>query len=320
MKKQNFIYKKLHTVNDFLRRKFFAVFFIILFLVVFFPGSKPPIIPILRKGFGGGESADIASSSPHLFSGNQVIQKTISMDRSIAHAESGGSNNNENRKIVKSGSLNLEVEDTEISREKIESLISAQQGIITNLSSYRVRQDSLAYNFTIRVPEQHMDKLIENLEKMGEKTSENFSMRDITMFYSDTENQLKNLKTRRESLRKMMSRKTDKLSDVLEIDRELSTVQNQIDSLSRLQIKRDYDTEYSTLMLNLAPTPKIGDLTSPKWSGKKSWKISVNKLINAAQNIADKAIQIVVFSPIWLPLFFFLWLLRKKFWKKKLRL
>ena len=61
--------------------------------------------------------------------------------------------------------------------------------------------------------------------------SDNIYIVDDDFLYN--ENRLKNLYARRERLRKMMNEKTDKISDILSVDRELSNVQLEIERLEK---------------------------------------------------------------------------------------
>lgn len=220
------------------------------------------------------------------------------------------------RKIIKNASLDLEVENTEETKVLIEKEVENLEGFVTNLNSWEVRPQNLAYNFTVRVPVEKLDTLLSNLSKLGIKKSESFSTNDITAQYADTKNQLKNLELRRERLRELLKFKTESLADVLQVDREINNVQNQIERLEATQQKRDNDVAYSTLRLTINPEVQIGDAANPNWSMGKSWKTSINELISAAQSIANKAIKLIVFAPIWGPVLVAGILIRRRVSKK----
>ena len=216
------------------------------------------------------------------------------------------------RKIIKNASLTIEVDDTEITKDLVEEKVKELGGAITNMNSYEVRPGVLAYNLTLRVPSDKLEVALENIASLGIKKNESFNSRDITEQYLDTANQIKNLEARRDRLRELMKFKTDNLNDVLQIDRELSSVQNQIENLQRTQKRRDTDVAYSIINLNIQPKPQIGDFSSPaEWNLERTWKEAVNDLIHSLQNLAKKAIQIIVYAPIWLPILIILWLIQK---------
>jgi hypothetical protein len=220
------------------------------------------------------------------------------------------------RKIIKNASLIIEVDNTDDSKKMVEVEISKVGGSITNLNSWETRPGILAYNLTIRIPSEKLETAILNLSKIGTKKGENFSTTDITSQYFDTENRLKNLRIRRDRIRELMEKKSDNLKDVLEIDRELASVQNEIENLERTQKQRDTNVSFSTLQLTINPEPQIGDFQNSEWSVGKSWKVAVNDLLKTSRNIVDKVIQIFVYSPIWIPILLIFFFVRRRFCKK----
>lgn len=221
------------------------------------------------------------------------------------------------RKIIKNGSLELEVEDTQNAKKEAEDQIQDLGGSITHSNSWEIRPNILAYNMTLRVPSEKFEEAIEKLSFLGIKKSESFSTSDITAQYRDTENRLKNLESRRERLRELMERETTNLADVLQIDKELSNVQTQIENLQQTLRRHDANVAYSVLQLTLRPEPQIGDVQNPHWSAQKTWRQAMNELIQDAQKLADKFIFLIAYIPIWVPLLIIFWWLKKKFWNKK---
>ena len=215
------------------------------------------------------------------------------------------------RKIIRNASLQVEVSDTETAQELVGNKVQELNGRITNLNSYEVRQGVLSYNFTVRVPSDMLNKAMEEFTKMGVKKSESINEQDITAQYTDTESRLKNLEVRRDRLRELMDRETDNLADVLQIDRELSNVQQQIENYERTLKRHDTNVAFSILNLSLQPEPQIGDFQTPEWTVKKSWKQSVNDLIISLQEILDNGIQLLVFAPIWIPILLVLWAIQR---------
>ncbi len=235
----------------------------------------------------------------------------------FAETNNGYVPNAEDRKIIKNGSISVEVADTEKARGEAEAQIATLKGEITNMNSWEVRPGVLSYNFTVRVPFDKLDEAMEKLAFLGVKKSENISTNDITAQYSDTENQLKNLKSRRDRLRELMDRETKDLGDVLAVDRELSSVQNQIENLERMQSRRDVNVSHSTLNLSLMPETQIGDISDPHWTFTKSWRMAINDLIGSAHDLADKLIKVIAYIPLWVPALIVLWILKVKFVDKK---
>ncbi len=257
-------------------------------------------------GYAGGEMA-ILPSSP--------MTKSLSFrgnDKIMMQSDEGFSGNlNQARKQIKNGSLILEVEMPEEARILVEQEVENLDGFITSLNSWSVRPKVLAYRMQIKVPAESLEVLIKNLTNIGIKKSENFSVSDITAPYEDTENKLSSLRSRRDRLRKMMEEKTEDLSNVLEIDRELARVQTEIEVLSSTQKRRDTNIAYATLGLTLQPAPIVQEFQSSEWDIQKTWKNAINSFIVDARKILDELVKIAVYLPIWLPALLIIWLIKR---------
>ncbi len=291
-------------INHFIKNNFFTGLVIIALAWYFWPEGNTPIayksFNQVSRSMGIQEESFTEVASLDMDDGISMRKMASSyIQPPVANAQFEPET--EDRKIVKNASLQLEVGNTEEAKTLSEAEVTALNGYITNQNSWEVRTGTLAYNMTIRIPSENLENLIENLTNLGIKRGENYSIRDITAQYMDTANQIINLETRRERLRKLMEFETESLSDVLQVDRELTNVQNQIDNLKRTQKGRDIDVAYSTLQLSLNPEPEIGDFNSPDWNLDRSWRQSVNDFIHDARSIVDKLIKVIVYTPIWLP-------------------
>jgi len=247
--------------------------------------------------------------------GDVRMVKSMAAPR-IAQADSSYAPDAENRKIIKNGNLSLEVEDTEAAKAEAETLVKEFKGSITNMNSWNVRPNVLGFNLTIRIPSESLDALMKKLSDLGLKTSEGFNSTDITAQYQDTAARIKNLETRRNRLQELLEFETEALKDVLDVDRELSNVQFEIENLQKSQNRRDVDVAYSTLNLHLQPEMQIGDESNPHWSVTKSWKQAVSDLLKTGHALGDKLIKLVVFIPIWVPILLLGWWLQKRFLRK----
>ena len=305
------------ALDQFIKRHFIFIIVIVLggyWLLhdtVEFPIPEPMYSQSVRGVGGGGYYAEESMEMAAMDMAAPAMMKS----GRIAHANDGFDPEAADRKIIKNANISLEVGDTEEAKTLAEQEISDLEGSVTNMNSWQVRPGVLGYNLTIRIPSENLETLMENLSKIGVKMSEGFNTRDITAAYQDTEARIENLKSRRDRLRQLLEFETEELADVLQVDRELSSVQLQIEQLEKTQQKRDIDVSYSTVNLNLQPETQIGDASNPHWSVKNSWRVAVNDLIQASHKIFDKLLKVVVFIPIWLPIILILWFVKRRFFK-----
>jgi len=201
-------------------------------------------------------------------------------------------------KIVRGYGLTIEVKNTSNIYSVIIDEMTKVAGIINSFNSYNYTENDLAYNFVLEIPTDKIDSSIEYFKSLGIIKNENSNADDLTEQYSDNENRLKNLYSRRERLRKMMENKTEKLSDVLAVDRELNNVQTEIERLEKSNKKIDKNVEYSKLELTIEPKIKVNSLNDSQWQVSTSWNKAINKFIIFGQKSIDYIFQFITLLPI----------------------
>ena len=257
-------------------------------------------------------------------SANYVANTAVAAPRLMMAKSTSGAVNNisspDNSKLVKTYSLTIEVQNVEKIKNKVENKVKELNGLINNFNSYTYgNSNQLAYNFNLQIPYDKVDSFIIYLKELGLIKNESSSIVDMQETYADNENRLKNLKVRRDSLRKMMDTKTEKLADILAVDRELNNVQNEIENLERRNQKIDNDVQLSRVNLSLVPEIIVSKFTNPQWQLSTSWKTAINELIVFGQKTIDYGLKIIVFLPIIIFIVLIIYLLKKKFLVDKLK-
>jgi hypothetical protein len=203
-----------------------------------------------------------------------------------------------NSKVVKGYGLTVEVENTSNVYSLVVNEIAKVNGFVDSFNSYNYIGNELAYSFVLRIPANKVVDYVDYFKSLGIVKNESSDAVDLAEQYSDNENRLKNLYLRRERLRKMMENKTEKLSDVLAVDKELSNVQIEIERLENSNKKIDINVEYSKLELNILPKVKISSLNNSEWQVSTSWKKAVNKFVLFGQKSIDYIFEFITLLPI----------------------
>ena len=224
---------------------------------------------------------------------------------------------NSTSKIIKSYALTIEVNDSNDIYLKVENEINNLNASIIRFNSYNYFKNELSYDFTIKVPTNEIQNAINYFKTLGIVKNESSNAIDVGNEYSDNENRLKNLYARRDRLRKMMDEKTDKLADVLAVDRELTNVQNEIERLEKNNKNIDKNVNYSSLELSILPKIKINSLNNSNWQVSNSWNNAVNDFILFGQKSIDFLFKIITFLPVIIILVVFSLLIKKIFLKKE---
>lgn len=188
------------------------------------------------------------------------------------------------RMIIRTAAVGLTVKDVLSSVERIGSLASLHGGYVFASESHEYGDYTYA-TVTIHVPAQEFDQIMPGLRKLDgqvEKvTNENVTSTDVTEGYTDLQSQLRNLQATETRLLDLQT-KAETLTDVLAVDRELRTVQGDIERIQGRINYLDKRTSMSTITLELspvaAPAPKPQSGWQPFEAAEEAWNGSLDML------------------------------------------
>lgn len=276
------MFKAFEKINNFILKNLLFLILIIVLLYIF-------------VGFGGPKT-EIMPADSYAMANERMMMANDSAPMMMKSA--AGFPMNSAQKVTKSYNLSIEVKSTDKIKSFIDSEIVKVEGVVDNFNSYLYSGNDLAYNYSLRIPSKNIEESIKYFKTLGIIKSESSSANDATERYEDNSNRLKNLYVRRDRLRKMMESKTEKLNDILAVDRELINVQSQIESLENANKKIDTNVLYSRLDLSVLPEIKFEDFNNSVWRVDNSWKIAVNDLIVFGQKSVDFGFKLIVFLPV----------------------
>ena len=114
-------------------------------------------------------------------------------------------------------------------------------------------------NLVLRVLPQHLKPLLEHINKVGNVVTQNTESEDKTSTVIDVEAKIKNLTDLRNRLRTMLTTRTGSLKDVVEVERELSRAQSELDSLVASRKALANETEKVAVSIEFRPKPSIAE-------------------------------------------------------------
>lgn len=197
------------------------------------------------------------------------------------------------RKIIRTGSINLMVENVEDNIAAVRSIATQAQGLVFS-SSTRFEGAQMVATVTIQVPVAAFDDVMSRLRTLGTKVlSENTTSEDVTEEYTDLNSQLKNLQVQEEQLRLLMERATN-VDETLTVQRELGRVRGEIEKVQGRLNYLSRRTELSTITVNLAPGALIP--TSEGWQPASTAERAWNASLVTLTRLADFVIAVVVYS------------------------
>lgn len=114
-------------------------------------------------------------------------------------------------------------------------------------------------NLVLRVLPQNLKPLLEHINKVGNIVTQNTESEDKTSTVIAVEAKIKNLTDLRNRLRTMLTTRTGSLKDVVEVERELSRAQSELDSLVASRKALANETEKVAVSIDFRPKPSIAE-------------------------------------------------------------
>jgi hypothetical protein len=206
------------------------------------------------------------------------------------------------RKLIRNGSMNVEVDDVPAAAERVKQTVIAAEGYVGNESEYQDGYGRKSASLTCRVPAEKLDAVIAELRALGEVQSVSLGAQDVTDQYFDLEIRLATQRELAQRLQALLGRQSNELSDLLEIERELARVRGEIDQMEGRKRLWDQQIAMSTLQVELAePRPAV----APGEGGV--WRTLIESFRRAGENFVLAIAAIVSVSGGLIPVVLALW-------------
>lgn len=211
------------------------------------------------------------------------------------------------RKLIKEGSISFETDSVDKTKKYIESKVKFFEGYISKEYSYDYTEQK-QYVLEVRIPSQKLDDFITSLSGViVSLDNKDIQVKDVTEEYVDVEARIKSKKEVMQRYTEIL-KQAKSISEMLDIEREIGTLQADIESLEgRLKYLQN-QTSLSTLNLTFYEHrskdfefwSKIGKSLSGGWNGLLWFFVGV-----------------MYFWPLWIILFGGLWLLLRYLKKRR---
>lgn len=232
-----------------------------------------------NDGVAGGKAQEKASGSP-----SQAKDKVTTQNV----------NPTGDRKIIKSAGVTIETTKFDDSLNGILNHIQSLGGYIeaSNIEGKRAIYPGAVQNrnanLTVRIPKDKFDGFLNNVSNFGNVIMKTISGEDVTSQYFDTEARLKSLQIQEERLLELLKKATE-LKDVVELEKHLSDIRYQIESLTGTLKKWDNMVSYSQVNIGLIEVTELTpeEKTPVTLGGKivEGFKASVKSLVNIGKSL-----------------------------------
>ncbi len=156
------------------------------------------------------------------------------------------------RKIIVTHEISVEVQDFAKSYEAVSRMAEQAGGYNTEANQFREHDGARRGKVAMRVPPQRVGGLLDAVRRLGTVVSEGSKGEDVTEQYYDLETRLRNAKAAEKRLVELLGARTGKLADVLEVERELTRVRGDVESMEARKRNMELLTAMTTIVVELS--------------------------------------------------------------------
>ena len=220
------------------------------------------------------------------------------------------------RMIIKTGSITIEVEKFEDTEAKINEIVKKYNGYIANGKSNQSSNGSKSGTITMKVPADKFEAMISDASKIGRVLSQSVQANDVTAEYIDLEARIKTQRDLEQRITKLLNEKAGKLTEVIEVEEKLSSVRQKIESIEGKMKLLKSQSDLSTLTLNINE-PKVETTTSGRGFFYEIGQAIEYGLWGLTRNMSFSISMIIATFPYIIIVLLILWFVRKYLKKRK---
>lgn len=253
---------------------------------------------------------------------NSYAQETMASNEDIQQKEVLNLNENTNRKLIKTISMNVETENFDSLLGNIKQRVAALGGYVEqeeiNGTSYYAARNNRYASMSLRIPNDQLESFVNEVTEISNVIWKNENVQDVTLQYVDVESHKKALQTEQDRLFELLE-KAELIEDIIAIESRLSEIRYELQNYESQLRVMDNQIEYSTISLHIEEVQK---LTPQK--EKSAWeKITEgfkDSLISIWKGIQNTIINFIVYLPyliLWGIIIIVLILIGRKLYKKR---
>lgn len=190
------------------------------------------------------------------------------------------------RKIIYTGSVELRTDDLDAAERKLEEMVKQFNGYLGSASRAGTKGSQRSGSWTIRIPSTGYGSFVKVISTIGELQSSSQQAEDVSEEFYDVEARLKNKKVEEARLIELLQKATGKLTEVLQVEKELSRVREEIEQIEgRLRFLTN-QTDLSTITVTINEVKEFRPAGPPSLTTdiKRTFTESIGQLGDLARN------------------------------------
>ena len=198
------------------------------------------------------------------------------------------------RKLIRNANVQLEVVSFDDAVQKITAFANEERGYVATTSSEKQANGKLKGEIVVKVLPENLDRFLQRIRGLGELKNQTLGTEDVTKAYFDTDARLKNARVMEQRLIDILKTKTGKVSDLLQVEKELGRVREEIEKMQGELKYWDSQVQFATMTISLSEK----DMEEPAAFLLKEraqlalYAPDVEKIYNDIKGLASPKVQI----------------------------
>ena len=263
----------------------------------------PLMLFIIFTACGNEPDYDESMSSPRMMNSPESASlMTKEVSGSPVNPDNGQSINISDRKISKNAQLEIKVKSLDDSMNFITNKTNSYKGYIVSSSSYAPNTDyeTKTANISLRVPSDSLDQFLKEIKTYAKETiHESIFTQDITEEYIDVKAKITSMESSEQRLTKLLD-KTESVKEIVEVEKELSRLRADIDSLKGRFKFIENSVVTSLVRIYMEEIPNPVSISDPSWNTRDIALDAIKALSSFGQFIISVIVFIFVFTPVWI--------------------
>ena len=263
----------------------------------------PLILFIIFTACGNEPEYDEPMGSPRMMSSPESASLMVKeVSGSPVNPDNGQSINISDRKISKNAQLEIKVKSLDDSMNFITNKTNSYKGYIVSSSSYAPNTDyeTKTANISLRVPSDSLDQFLKEIKTYAKETiHESIFTQDITEEYIDVKAKITSMESSEQRLTKLLD-KTESVKEIVEVEKELSRLRADIDSLKGRFKFIENSVVTSLVRIYMEEIPNPVSISDPSWNTRDIALDAIKALSSFGQFIISVIVFIFVFTPVWI--------------------
>jgi len=211
-------------------------------------------------------------------------------------------------KIARTAQLMLTTSDFDKARVNLEEILKRYNGFVGELNVNSSAGSGRTLDATLQIPADRRDAAIADIKKLGRVESESQTGEDVTAQSIDLDIRLANARNTEQRLTAILHERTGKLSDVLEVEKEISRVRGEIEQMEAESKRLANRVSFLSLTVRISENYRAQAGLESDSIGSKLRNAAIHGYRSLAENVVGLALFLLAYGPsilLWGAVLFF---------------